>query len=205
MIPTLLRADDPRAPAAVLEALETGLVIVFPTDTIYGIGGNPWDDAVVAKVRALKGRADDQPFTLHVASVSELDRYAMIPDRLRPTVDTLLPGPYTLLLAARPEAPSCSVLSGTVGVRVPRHAFFSTVLPAGRALFGTSVNAHGEAPLQEIDEMIDRFPSVDLVIVGPVGGGPSDILDLTAVPPRALRGCLPQALRAPQMAREDED
>src|SRR5512137_1797545 len=191
MTPTVLRDDDPRAPTAILEALESGLVVVFPTDTIYGIGGNPWDDAVVAKVRALKGRGTDQPFTLHVASVAELDRYAVIPDRLRPTVNGLLPGPYTLVLTARREAPPCSVLAGTVGARVPRHRFFASVLPAGRALFGTSVNAHGEAPLREVDAMIDRFPSVDLVIVGAVSGAPSDILDLTAVPPRALRGRLP--------------
>ncbi len=203
MIPTVLRDDDPRASAAVLEALETGLTIVFPTDTIYGIGGNPWDDAVVAKVRALKGRTSDQPFTLHVATVLELERYAVIPDRLRPIVNGLLPGPYTLVLPARPEAPPCSVVSGTVGVRVPRHRFFASVLPAGRALFGTSVNAHGEAPLREVDEMIDGFPSVDLVIVGAVGGAPSDILDLTAVPPRALRGRLPESLWTSQVARED--
>ncbi len=203
MTPTVLRDDDPRAPATVLEALETGLTIVFPTDTIYGIGGNPWDDAVVAKVRALKGRTGDQPFTLHVASVPELDRYAVIPHRLRPAVNSLLPGPYTLVFTARPEAPPCSVLSGTVGVRVPRHRFFASVLPAGRALFGTSVNAHGEAPLREVNEMIDRFPSVDLVIVGTVGGVPSDILDLTAVPPRALRGRLPESLWTSPAARED--
>ena len=149
MTPTVLRCDDPRVHAAVLEAIETGLVMIFPTDTIYGLGGNPWDDGVVAKARALKGRTTDQPFTLHVASVADIDRYAGIPDRVRPAIQALLPGPYTLLLPARPDAPACSVANGVVGIRVPRHEFFASVVgPIGRALFGTSVNAHGEEPLQ---------------------------------------------------------
>lgn len=203
MTPTVLRIDDPRVPSSVLEALETGLVLIFPTDTIYGLGGNPWDDRVVEKVRALKGRAGDQPFTLHLASVAEIDRYAEVPERVRPAVSGLLPGPYTLLLAARAAAPACSVKNGTVGVRVPRHPFFSSIVaPTARSLFGTSVNAHGEPPLREVDEMIDRFPSVDLVIVGDVAGTPSDILDLTAVPPRAVRGRLPASLWTAEGSRD---
>ena len=204
MIPTVLRDDDPRVLAAVLEALETGLTVIFPTDTIYGIGGNPWDDSVIAKVRALKGRTADQPFTLHVASVADLDRYAEIPERIRPTVASLLPGPYTLILPARPAAPLCSVTAGTIGIRVPRHPFFASVIaPLGRPLFGTSVNAHGEEPLGEVNDMIDRFPSVDLIVVGAVSGNPSDILDLTAVPPRALRGRLPASLWTSPAPRGD--
>jgi L-threonylcarbamoyladenylate synthase len=195
MIPIVMSSDDPDIAAAIHDALETGQTIIFPTDTIYGIGGNPWDDAVVAKVRALKGRTADQPFTLHVASVADVSRYAHVADRIRCAVDELLPGPYTLILPARPEAPACSVTANTVGIRVPRHAFFASIMGSlGVPLFGTSVNAHGEDPLSGVDEMIDRFPSVDLVILGDVGGSPSDIIDLCITPPRALRGRLPASL-----------
>ena len=195
MIPIVMSGDDPGVAAAVHDALETGQTIIFPTDTIYGIGGNPWDDAVVAKVRALKGRTADQPFTLHVASVADVSRYAHVADRIRPAVNELLPGPYTLILPARPEAPPCSVTANTIGIRVPRHAFFASIMASlGVPLFGTSVNAHGEDPLADVDEMIDRFPSIDLVILGDVGGSPSDILDLCVTPPRALRGRLPTSL-----------
>jgi L-threonylcarbamoyladenylate synthase len=195
MIPIVMSGDDPGVAVAVHDALETGQMIIFPTDTIYGIGGNPWDDAVVAKVRALKGRTADQPFTLHVASVADVTRYAHVAEHIRCAVNELLPGPYTLILPARPEAPACSVTANTIGVRVPRHAFFASVMASlGIPLFGTSVNAHGEDPLSDVDEMIDRFPSVDLVILGTVGGCPSDIIDLCATPPRALRGRLPASL-----------
>jgi L-threonylcarbamoyladenylate synthase len=195
MTPTVLRDDDPRVGAAVHAALETGQIMIFPTDTIYGMGGNPWDDSVVAKVQALKARTADQPFTLHLAATEDIAAYAEVAERVRPAVAALLPGPYTLLLPARPSVPACSVRHGVVGIRVPRHVFFSGVVARlGRPLFGTSVNAHGEEPLGTVDDMIDRFPSVDLVIIGEVPGTPSDILDLTVSPPRAVRGTLPASL-----------
>ncbi|MDD4903048.1 MAG: L-threonylcarbamoyladenylate synthase [Candidatus Bipolaricaulis sp.] len=198
MIPIVLAYDDPRAPQLVVEALETGLTIVFPTDTIYGIGGNPWDDVALEKVRRLKGRAIDQPFTLHLASLADLEAFAALDERRRAWVESLFPGPYTLLLPARVGAPISAVRNGTIGVRVPNHPFFARVMaPLGRPLFGTSVNPHGLPPLADVDDIIDHFPSIDLILTGPIGGGPSDILDMTADPPRAVRGTLPPQLRMP--------
>jgi L-threonylcarbamoyladenylate synthase len=198
MIPVILRDDDPRTPGAVRDALETGQTIVFPTDTIYGMGGNPWDDEVAEKIRSLKHRPPDQPFTLHLSGIREVERYAAIPQRARAALYLLLPGPYTVILPALPTAPTCAVSSLGVGVRVPRHPFFSRVLASlGRPLFGTSVNDHGEEPLHGFNEMIDRFPSVDLFVLGEVSGIASDVIDLTAPAPRALRGRLPSSLWAP--------
>ncbi|MEN6369570.1 MAG: L-threonylcarbamoyladenylate synthase [Thermotogota bacterium] len=195
MIPTVLAYDDPRVPGLVTEALETGLTIVFPTDTIYGIGGNPWDEAALHKVRRLKERDADQPFTLHLSSVDAVEIFAVLTDRQRALVRSLLPGPYTLLLAARSQAPASAVQDGVVGLRVPDHPFFARVMAAlGRPLFGTSVNPHGLPPLSDVGEIIDRFPSIDLILTGPIGGRPSDIVDMTADPPRAVRGALPPQL-----------
>jgi L-threonylcarbamoyladenylate synthase len=197
MIPTVLAYDDPRVPELVTEVLETGLILVFPTDTLYGIGGNPWDDAALDKVRRLKKRPADQPFTLHLGSPAAVETFAALDERQRTSVRSLLPGPYTLLLPARATAPASAVQGGVVGIRVPDHPFFARIMaPLGRPLFGTSVNPHGLPPLSSVDEIIDRFPSVDLVLTGPVGGRPSDIVDLTAVPPRAVRGTLPPQLDA---------
>ncbi len=201
MTPLVLQHDSPDVPAAVEAALETSQTIIFPTDTVYGIGGNPWDDVVLAAVRALKTRPADQPFTLHLPNVSDVERYAVVAAHLLPTVRALLPGPYTLLLPARREAPASSVVNKVVGVRVPRHAFFASVMAAlDRPLFGTSVNVHGEPPLVDPNEIIDRFGSIDLVILGPVGAQSSDIIDLTGAAPRAVRGTLPAWLRPPAAA-----
>ena len=197
-MPTVLSYDSPEAPRLVDAALETGQTIIFPTDTIYGIGGNPWDRRTLERVCKLKNRSMDQPFTLHLPSVDSIRRYARTDARVGSMVERLLPGPYTLLLPATPEAPDSAVLNGTVGVRVPDHPFFSgTMTILDRPVFGTSINQHGRPPLIEINEIIDAFGSVELILVGPVSGEASSILDLTSDPPRAIRGQLPDDLLAP--------
>ena len=195
MTSDVLRIDHPDLPRRVEAVLETGGIVIFPTDTIYGIGGNPWDQGVLDRVRRLKERSVDQPFTLHLPSVSAVDEYARLDSVARRRVELLLPGAYTLLLPAKPAAPDSAVLEGVVGIRVPDHPFFEGVLaPIGRPLFGTSVNRSGEPPLRTVDDILDCFPSVDLIIVGSVGTAESTILDLTVEPPRLIRGTLPDGL-----------
>jgi L-threonylcarbamoyladenylate synthase len=191
MMPDVFPFDHPEVPRLVEAALETGQTIIFPTDTVYGIGGNPWDEGVVGRVCSLKARAPDRPFTLHLASVEAVSAFAQV-GAVRERLHRLLPGPYTLLLRAKPGAPPSAVLDGVVGVRVPNHPFFRTVLrDLGRPLFGTSVNRSGQPPLSEPNEIIERFPSADLILTGPVGSGESTILDLTVDPPRLVRGAVP--------------
>ena len=198
MIPQLIRSDDPKITDAIRDALAGGGVIVFPSDTVYGIGGNAWDDRSVAKARRLKHRPADQPFALHLAAIDRVEPFARLESRQRRWIERLLPGPYTLLLVAD-AAPTCSVKDGRVGVRVPDHPFFSRVMAeVGIPLFGSSVNRSGEPPLVGIDEMIEQFPDVDLVVEDAVKKtkpqeqpSASAVLDLTAEPPVALRGALP--------------
>lgn len=195
MIPDLVPLDHPELPRLVEAALETGQILVFPTETIYGIGGNPWDVGVVERVRKLKGRSAKQPFTLHLHATSAIPTLARVGSETQARIDRLLPGPYTLLLHATSAAPPSAVLDGVVGVRVPDHSFFSkTLSELKRPIFGTSVNRTGEAPLTDVNEIIERFPSVDLIVVGGVGSRPSAILDLTVEPPRVLRGDPPETL-----------
>jgi len=197
MMPRVLPHDDPETPSAVNAALETGQTIVFPTDTIYGIGGNPWDVRSLDRVRALKNRPADQPFALLLPTRASIERYAALDARLRPLIGRLLPGPFTLLVPAAEGAPSSSVQGGKIGVRVPDHPFFwRTLARLDRPMFGTSVNRHGEPPIVDIEAIIDRFAAVDLIVTGPTGMHASTILDLAVVPPRAIRGDLPRELRS---------
>jgi L-threonylcarbamoyladenylate synthase len=197
MMPRVLPHDDPEILSAVDEAVETGKTIVFPTDTIYGIGGNPWDERSLERVRALKDRPAGQPFALLLPTRTSIERHASLDERLRDLIARLLPGPYTVLLPAAARAPSSSVREGKIGVRVPAHPFFQrTLARLDRPLFGTSVNRHGEPPFADIDAIIDRFAAVDLIITGPTGMRPSTILDLTEAPARVLRGELPGSLRS---------
>jgi len=195
MIPRVVPFDDPEVPRLLLEALETGLSLIFPTDTVYGVGGNPWDERVLDAVRRLKGRDPRSPFTLHLPDTESIGRFARPSTAARHVIDRLLPGPFTFLLPASPDAPPSATKDGIVGVRVPDHPFFGQILARlGRPIFGTSVNRSGEPPAHDIDGIIDRFGAVDLVFVGPIGATESTILDLTVAPPRLVRGMRPDGL-----------
>lgn len=196
MRPRVLNLGSPALPRVVAEVLEKGGVLVFPTETVFGIGGDPWDERALHRVREMKGRGAEQPFTLHLASVDAAEPFARLDERTRRVLGRFLPGPYTFLLPASAEAPAAAVKEGKVGLRVPDHPFFTSVMrDLGRPLFGTSVNRTGEPSLSSIEEVLAAFPEVDLVVSGPVGSGVSSaIIDLTVTPPRALRGELPKGL-----------
>ncbi|MFC2083275.1 L-threonylcarbamoyladenylate synthase, partial [Candidatus Bipolaricaulota bacterium] len=168
MIPTVLAYNSPEAAAAIDMALETGQTIVFPTDTVYGIGGNPWDERTLNHVRRLKERAPEQPFTLHLWNVQEITRYAHYGPAVAQIIKQLFPGPYTLLLTATPDAPPSAVLEGKIGIRVPNHALFGGALR--RPVFGTSVNRKNTPPLNDVAEIIESFTEVDLIVTGDVAG-----------------------------------
>ena len=193
MIPTVLSYDHPETAAAVDMALETGRTIIFPTDTVYGIGGNPWDERTLAHVRRLKEREPNQPFTLHLCQVSHIATFAQCtPDVLR-MIHQLLPGPYTLLLPAGLDAPPSTVLEGKIGIRVPDHPFFGSILK--RPVFGTSVNRHNAPPLNDVAEIIESFTEVDLIVTGNIAAVSSTILDLTEKPFRRIRGTLSESVK----------
>jgi len=192
----VVKETDERLQGMIATLLETGGTLIFPTDTVYGIGGSPWDERALAQVRRMKGRADSQPFTLHLPSIEAIERFARVDERVRRVLTRFLPGPITFILSASDDAPPSAVSKGKVGIRVPAHPFFGSIMrKLDRPLFGTSVNRAGEEPLSSIDMMIEQFSGVDLLIEGNAGTGvPSGIIDLTTDPPHALRGELPEDL-----------
>ena len=192
MIPTVLSYDDRATPEALALALETGQTVIFPTDTVYGLGGNPWDRRVLDHVRRLKGRLPDQPFTLHLWNAEQIPRYATCSETLFQKIRHALPGPYTLLLPASDAAPIATVSNGVVGIRVPYHPLFGDVLR--QPVFATSVNRRGQPPLNDIAAIIETFTEVDLILTGSVCGTASAILDLTVTPVQVARGTVPPDL-----------
>jgi len=188
-------ANDPALPRALEEALDRGAVIAFPTDTVYGLGGDPWSRAV-ERVRAAKARPTAQPFSLHLPSTIAISRYAAVPRNVATWIDRWLPGPYTVLLHALGTAPPCAVRDGLIGVRVPDHPLFLGTLAAlDRPLFGTSANRRGEPPIVSLEGILAEFPEVDLAIVGSASvGRSSSVIDLTTDPARLLRGEMPNGV-----------
>jgi len=136
----------PEESAAIGAAARAGVVILFPTDTLYGLGVNPCSEAGLQALFRLKGRDPGKPVPVLLADVSLVERYAAAtPAPWRVLMERFWPGPLTLLFPAIPGLPQaiCSA-SGKVALRVPGSALCRSVLrAAGGSLTGTSANAAG--------------------------------------------------------------
>lgn len=179
----LLRIDAARADGAlepVRDALANGELVVVPTDTVYGIAAAADDEQAVARMYALKGRDGSQPTAVVFASVARLlERLPGLPPRACWAVQSLLPGPWTLVLDV-PEAPWPWLTGGTpapLGVRVPAGALELPPIAA------TSANLAGEPTAATVDELSQAL--VDQVAWAVDGGSlppaqESTVLDLVA-------------------------
>jgi len=161
----------PLQPALVsaLAHAKAGGVVVYPTDTLYGLGGDATNASVVSKVILLKNRPADQPLSILFSDWAMARDYVKLDAALEKKLGELTPGPFTFLLPLKQPLPVTSSL--LVGCRIPDHEFcLSWVKRFGKPIITTSANRHKLAPphaIEELDENILR--DADLV----VDGGPS--------------------------------
>jgi L-threonylcarbamoyladenylate synthase len=175
------------------EVLRAGGLVAFPTETVYGLGADAGNDAAVRRIFAVKGRPEDHPLIVHVASAALLDAHAaQVPRAARLLAEALWPGPLTLLVE-RSSAVSPVVTGGrsTVGLRVPAHPLALALLDAfGGGIAAPSANRFGRvSPTTASHVVSDLGADVDLVLDGgpcPVGVE-STIVDCTVDPPMILR------------------
>ena len=123
---------SPAAVAAAAEALRAGWLVAFPTETVYGLGGNALDDKAVARIFAAKGRPSFNPLIVHVADLTTARRFARFDARAEMLATALWPGPLTLVLPRTADCPVSRLASAglpTVALRLPKH-------PAARELLG---------------------------------------------------------------------
>ena len=173
--------------------ISDGGVIAFRTDTFYGLGADPFNATVVARIRELKGREENKPILLLLSDVSVADRF--IADRSQAFEDVarkFWPGPLTIVgVAVANLPPEITAGTGTVGVRVPAdESVRELVRECGGALTATSVNPSGKEPARSAEEVKEYFGDlVDLVIdEGEVTATePSTVLDVTTSPLRLVR------------------
>lgn len=176
-----------------VDLLRLGEVVAFPTDTVYGLGGDPLSESSLAALFAAKGRPEDKPIALLVSGSDQVHQVTTdVPPLAWALMERFWPGPLTLVLRAAAHLPP-TLLAGreTVGVRMPDHDIVLALLAAYEApLAVTSANLSGEPDLRTGEEveaaLNDRIP---FVLDGgrTPGGSASTVLDLTASPPRILR------------------
>jgi L-threonylcarbamoyladenylate synthase len=176
--------------AAVLRA---GGLVVFPTETVYGLGANALDPPAVGRVFAAKGRPANNPLIVHVADAAAVSRVASAwPEGAARLADRFWPGPLTLVLPKRLEVPDAVTAGGpTVAVRVPAHPVALALLRAADfPVAAPSANPSGQLSPTRAEHVGRGFDGrVDLILDGgPTSGGiESTVLDVTTWPPRLLR------------------
>jgi L-threonylcarbamoyladenylate synthase len=141
-------------------ALRRGDVIVFPTETLYGLGADALNFSAVEKVFELKGRDPNNPFPVLVSDRSMLDSLvAGIPPLAETLIARFWPGPLTLVLPARKDIPRALINSaGGIGVRISSHPIaLELVIALGRPLTATSANPSGKPGARTIAQARDYF------------------------------------------------
>jgi L-threonylcarbamoyladenylate synthase len=188
-VDTLL-LDDPSEAAALLRQ---GKLVAFPTETVYGLGADAFDEEAIRRVFEAKGRPADNPLIVHLASADDVDLVARDISRdARALMDAFFPGPLTLVLHRREEV-SYLVTGGleTVGVRVPTHpAARSFLQQAGRPVAAPSANRSGRpSPTHWSAVEEDLRGRIDAILRGGQSevGLESTVVDMTAPQPVILR------------------
>jgi L-threonylcarbamoyladenylate synthase len=176
----------------ILAILQRGGVIGFPTDTAYGLGADPFNDAAIDRIFKIKQRPETKPVLLLVDSVHMAETVSRPVMAFHPLVERFWPGPLTVIL---PAAPSLSVKvtagTNTIGLRWPAAEFATSLIAAfGRPITATSANRSTMASAITSAEVQQQMgTSLDALIDGgtlAVRGG-STLLDLTSDPPVVLR------------------
>jgi L-threonylcarbamoyladenylate synthase len=176
----------------ILSFLRAGGVIGFPTDTAYGLGADPFNEAAVRRIFEIKGRPEGKPILLLVDSIEMAARVCNLSQRARKVAERFWPGPLTMILPARPEVPSIVTAgTGNIGVRWPAADFAQRLVSSlGHPITATSANRSGIPSSVTAVEVCEQFgDSLELIIDGgklPARGG-STLLDLTQIPARILR------------------
>ena len=152
-----------------VDILRQGGIIVYPTDTFYGLGCDLFNKRGIERIYDIKRRSRKQPFSFICADLKEISRYARVSDYAYKTMRRLLPGPYTFILEASRLVPKIILPKRlTTGIRVPDDAIcLALVRELGQPIISTSVSDERGEILNEPQEIDKKFRHcVDLVIDG---------------------------------------
>ncbi len=174
-----------------VEILKSGGIIVYPTDTIYGLGCDIFNKKAVEKIYQVKRRDKKKPFSIICPDIKTIAQFAIIPDYAFQILKKNLPGPFTFILKAKNRMPR-SVLSKNhaVGVRIPNNKIcLELVGQFGSPIITTSLNISGEKVLTSPDQLSkEMLNKIDLIIdAGTLADMPSTILDLSGDSPIIIR------------------
>ena len=194
-MPLMLRVSaDAPDPAVIREAAELirrGLVVAYPTDTLYGLAVDPRDAGAVKRLFELKGRPETSALTLIAADLAHVRAAGEMTTAAERLAERWWPGPLTIVMRARAILAREMLAGGeTVGIRIPDHAAaIALARDIGFPIAATSANRSGGAPASTAEAVVEALPDVDAIVdAGPARGGPpSTIVDASATAVTLLR------------------
>jgi L-threonylcarbamoyladenylate synthase len=196
--------DDATLRAAAT-CIASGGTLIFPTETVYGIGCDPENASAVAAIFRLKGRPADKPLAIHVASPDQAPRYARTLTRCAQRImGALWPGPIAIVVERAHGIASPAALDGaTISLRCPDDAACAAILRACGPLAATSANRSGEPAFNGDEASVASLPDAALAIItGPtLLRQESTVVDCTADLPRIIRQGAVDAARIERIAR----
>lgn len=185
-------------------SLRAGRLVSFPTETVYGLGGNALDDHAVAAIYAAKNRPDFNPLIVHLTDLQAAEQVVHVTEAARLLARRFWPGPLTLILPRRAECSLSLLVSAgldTVAIRAPHHPVAQALLAAcGFPLAGPSANPSGRISPTRPEHVIEGLGGkIDYVLDGGACkvGVESSVLDLSGERPVLLR---PGAILAEDIA-----
>ena len=140
MITTIEKASDAIRKGA--RIINEGGLVVFPTETVYGLGANAFDESAVAKIFEAKGRPQDNPLIVHISSLEQVKDIAKdIPDKFYELASRFMPGPLTVILNKSDKIPYIVTAGGeTVGIRMPNNKWARELIANSKPLAAPSAN-----------------------------------------------------------------
>ncbi len=174
-----------------VEVLKAGGVIIYPTDTVYGIGCDIYSRAALERVFRIKNDGVTKLFSFVCANLKDISKYAKVTDSAYRSMKHLLPGPYTFVLPAAKEVPKTLwTKRKTVGIRVPKNKIAIMLAEElGNPIVSTSVTTRVGEILTDPEEIRSIFDlSVDLMLAdGVLSNKVSSIVDLSGDVPEIIR------------------
>ena len=175
------------------DLIAAGELVAFPTETVYGLGGDALHPEAAKKIYAAKGRPSDNPLIVHIAEVSDLERVAKeVPEQAKKLAEAFWPGPLTMVVWKNENVPYATTGGlDTVAVRMPNHPVaLDLIRKSGKLIAAPSANTSGRpSPTEGSHVMEDLDGRIAMVLdSGLVGIGiESTIIDLTEDVPMVLR------------------
>lgn len=184
------RWPNARQVSRVADIIKEGGLVVYPTDTIYGLGCDMMQKKSVERVYQMKGKDRKHPLSFICPDLKNIAKYAVVSNVAYRLMKRILPGAYTIILPASREVPRLLISKAvTVGIRVPDHPVTRMLVENLDApIITTSVPSPENVQFSDPEEIAHRLPFLDAIIdCGLIAPEPSTVIDMTTDVPKLIR------------------